>query len=184
MFPAGMYVSDVALLAIIQRAVTLIGEQVRKTENGVQRRAQLVAHRGEKLILELASALRFFLGVHEELLCPFAFCDIPNGAGHQNALFGMQRAQTDLDREFGSVPTRTEQLQACTHWPRVRIPKKIVSMRRMSSPETFWHQFLNRLSQQLIPLVAKELLGLRIYQNDLAFAVDNDHGIRRRFEQP
>src|SRR5260370_8550957 len=54
-----MYVSDVALLAIIQRAVTLIGEQVRKTQNGVQGRAQLVAHCREELILELAAALNF-----------------------------------------------------------------------------------------------------------------------------
>src|SRR5260370_2888753 len=54
-----MYVRDVALLAIIQRGVTLMGEQVRKTQNGVQRRAQFVAHRGEKLILELAAALNF-----------------------------------------------------------------------------------------------------------------------------
>src|SRR2546430_12561582 len=35
-FPAGVYVGDVALLAIVQRAVTLIGEQVRKTQNGVR----------------------------------------------------------------------------------------------------------------------------------------------------
>src|SRR6267143_6472683 len=54
-----MYVSDVALLAIIQRAVTLIGEQVRKAQNGVQRRAELVAHCREKLILELTAALNF-----------------------------------------------------------------------------------------------------------------------------
>jgi len=54
-----MYVGDVALLAIVQWAVTLIGEQVRKTQHGVQRRAQLVAHGRQKLILELAAALNF-----------------------------------------------------------------------------------------------------------------------------
>ncbi len=54
-----MYVVDVAPLAIIQRAVTLIGQQVGKTQNGVERGAQLVAHGGEKLILELAAALNF-----------------------------------------------------------------------------------------------------------------------------
>src|SRR6267378_8538001 len=65
-----MDVCNVALLAIVQRAVTLIGKQVRKTQDGVQWRAQLVAHGGEKLILELACALRFFLCVHKEVLCP------------------------------------------------------------------------------------------------------------------
>ena len=84
-----MYVADVALLAIIQRAVTLIGEQVRKTQNGVQRCAQFVAHRGKELILELTCALGLFLCVPEELLRPFALGDVPNGAGHQNTLFGM-----------------------------------------------------------------------------------------------
>src|SRR2546429_1984103 len=57
--PAGVYVGDVALLTIVQWAVTLVGEQVRKTENGIQRRAQLVAHGRQKLILELAAALNF-----------------------------------------------------------------------------------------------------------------------------
>src|SRR6267143_1537990 len=59
MFPAGVYVGDVALLTIVQWAVTLVGEQVRKTENGIQRRAQLVAHRGEELIFEFTAALNF-----------------------------------------------------------------------------------------------------------------------------
>src|SRR6266403_3862883 len=71
-----MYVSDVALLAIVQRSVAFTGEQVRKTQNGVQRSAQLVAHRGEKLILELTGAFRFFLCVHKELFRPLLLGDV------------------------------------------------------------------------------------------------------------
>src|ERR1700730_4107874 len=56
-----MYMGEVALLAIVQRAVTLIGEQVGKAQNGIQRRVQLVVLRGENLILELAAALNFLL---------------------------------------------------------------------------------------------------------------------------
>src|SRR5712692_9467142 len=41
---ASMYVVDVSLLAIVQRAVTLIGKQVGKAQNRVERSAQLVAH--------------------------------------------------------------------------------------------------------------------------------------------
>ena len=67
MFPARVDVADVAWLAIIHWAVAFVGEQVGETQNGVQWRAQFVAHRGEKLILELAGTFRFFLCVHKEL---------------------------------------------------------------------------------------------------------------------
>src|SRR5437899_12639440 len=71
-----MYVGDVALLAIVQWAVTLIGEQVRKTQHGVQRRAQLVAHGRQKLILELAAALNFLFSKKDGMrkLFNLSFC--------------------------------------------------------------------------------------------------------------
>src|SRR5260370_41709744 len=78
-----MYVGDVALLAIVQRAVTLIGEQVRKTQNSVQRRAQFVAPGGEKLILELACALRVFLCAHKELFRPLALGNVAQDTGEK-----------------------------------------------------------------------------------------------------
>src|ERR1700731_3194659 len=54
-----MYVSDVALLAIVQRAVAFIGEEVGETQDGIERRAQFVTHGGEELILEPTTALNF-----------------------------------------------------------------------------------------------------------------------------
>ena len=68
-----MYVVDVAPLAVVHRAVTLIGKQVGKTKNGVQRRAQFVAHGGEELILELTCAFRFLLCVYDELVRALVF---------------------------------------------------------------------------------------------------------------
>src|SRR6266446_2365683 len=51
--------ANVTLLSLIERSVAFIGEQVREAQDGIERRAQFVTHRGEELILELAAALNF-----------------------------------------------------------------------------------------------------------------------------
>src|SRR5882762_6282171 len=48
----------------------------------------------------------------ELLLGSLAVRDVANGTGHQRAFFGLQRAQADLDREFGAVLAKAEQLEA------------------------------------------------------------------------
>src|SRR5260370_31611075 len=105
-----MYVSDVALLAIIQRAVTLIREQVGKTKNRVQRRAQFVAHRGEELILELTAAFRFFFCVQHELFRPFAFGDIAQDAGEKEPRACLPAGQGKFYRKLCSVLSLPSQL--------------------------------------------------------------------------
>src|SRR5690242_15121314 len=68
MLSAGMDVVDVTGLALIHLAIAFVCEQFGEAQDGVERRAQLVAHRGEKLILELTGALRFIFCTHEGFL--------------------------------------------------------------------------------------------------------------------
>src|SRR5260370_36413209 len=83
-----MDVGDVALLTIVQWAVTLVGQQVRKTENGVQRRAELVAHCREKLILELTAALNFLFSKKDGMreLFNLSFGSLKLGGAFPDAL--------------------------------------------------------------------------------------------------
>src|SRR6266446_4140536 len=73
---AGMYVGDVASLAIVERAVTLVSQKVGKAQNRVERSAQLVAHRGKELILKLTGAFRVFLRPDEGFLSALLQSDI------------------------------------------------------------------------------------------------------------
>jgi len=60
-FSTGMDVTDVTLLPFVQRAITFIGEEVGETQDGIERRAQFVTHRGEELILEFTAAFHLLL---------------------------------------------------------------------------------------------------------------------------
>jgi len=53
----------------------------------------------------------------------------------------------------------------------------------MPLSETLRNQNLNRLSQQFLLLIAKNLLGLRIDQHDRATSIYNDHRIRRGLQK-
>ena len=65
MLSAGVYVGDIAPLAFVQWAVAFVGEQIGKPQNSIERRSQLVAHRGEKLILELAGTLNLLFRMED-----------------------------------------------------------------------------------------------------------------------
>src|ERR1700687_73555 len=68
MLAAGVNVLDVAALAIVEPDVSFVGEQIGKTEDRVERGAQLVTHGGKKLVLEPAAALGLFLRTEEFLI--------------------------------------------------------------------------------------------------------------------
>ena len=49
--------------------------------------------------------------------------------------------------------------------------------------KTFGYQHFNVLLEQLVSHITKQLLRLSIHQDNLAFAVRHDHGIRCGFEE-
>ena len=81
-------VTDESLLLGGQRACGLFGEQVRETDDGVERRAQFMTHGGEKAALALVGPIGKFscglggLARHDELcLDAFALGHIAYGGG-------------------------------------------------------------------------------------------------------
>src|SRR5690242_19577904 len=53
----------------------------------------------------------------------------------------------------------------------------------MPGAKALWHERLDALTQQLVARVAEQLLCLRVDENDLSVAADDDHRVGRGFEQ-
>src|SRR6266852_340288 len=154
-----MDVCDVALLAIVQRAVTLVGEQVGKTQNGVQRRAQFVAHGGEKLILELACALRIFLCAHKELFRPFALGNVAQNAGEKEPSARLPAGQGKFYRKFRSVLSLRSQLNRLSDHVCFTGLQIALEAPLMKFLEPIWHKnsegFAERIRAALLQFVRR-----------------------------
>ena len=57
-------------------------------------------------------------------------------------------------------------------------------MFRVPAAKALRHQHLNLLSQEFVPLIAKQLLNLRIDQHDFSLPIHHDHGVRSGFQKP
>ena len=64
-----------------------------------------------------------------------------------------------------------------------RLGKVAVPMTRMLGPEALGHQHFDRLAEQFLARIAKQLLGLGIDQHDRPGLVDDDHRIGRRLQE-
>jgi len=78
-----------AQLVVQQRLLGVHAQQLRKTQHGVQRRAQLVAHARQELGLGLAGALRGFRH-HTSFLIQLVFGDVGNVATADLVPIGIQ----------------------------------------------------------------------------------------------
>ena len=120
----------------------------------------------------------------EPLLGGFTVTDVTDGGGHKQAVGGLQRTETDFDRELSTVLAQPVQFQPRTHRPHLTIVGIAVPMLGMMRTETTRDQQLDRLTQQFLTLITEQSLGLRIDQLDDARVVNDDHRVRRRLQQP
>ena len=95
-------------------------------------------------------------------------CSVSNGL----SLISAGNSLPSLRKPKSSRP-RHQLLSTGRHHARVLIA--------MLTSETFGKQNFSRLTNQLVPTIAKKYLGLRIDQNNCAGLIDDDDGIRRRF---
>ncbi len=56
-------------------------------------------------------------------------------------------------------------------------------MRRMPRAKSLGHEDIDTLAEQVLPRVAEQPLGLAVHEQNDSFAVDDDNGVRRGFEQ-
>ena len=117
------------------------------------------------------------------LVGPLAFGDVADGARHQHAAFGRERAEADLDRNLAPVLAATEELDLGPHGPGPGLRKIATAMGRVSRAEALRDQHLDRQPQQLGARVAKQELSLAVDDDDLPAAVDDDDGVGRGLQQ-
>src|SRR5271165_731685 len=116
-------------------------------------------------------------------LGPFSVGDIANGAGNQHSFLSLQRAEADLHRKLPSFFMQTVQFQPGPHWPRVRVGRKTRAVSGMFTPKPLRYEHLDLVSQYLLSLIAKQLLHLRIDQNNFALTIHYHDRIGRRLQQ-
>ena len=109
--------------------------------------------------------------------------DVPDRRRYEHALFGLNRAEADLDRELAAVAAQTEELQPGPHRPYPRIGEEPTSMASVSTPEAVGHQCLDWHAQEVLARVLEEPLCLSVDNDDRAFAIDDDDRIWRGFEE-
>src|SRR5271166_5282876 len=76
-------------------------------------------------------------------LGPLSVSDIANGAGNQNALFGLKRAEADLHRKLASILVQAVQFQPRPHWPGARVGHKRPAESRMLAAEPLRYQHVD-----------------------------------------
>jgi hypothetical protein len=150
-------------------------QDVCPSQDGIQGRPELVRHRGEKLVFDP-------VGVLGSSLCRTLGGDIPDPADDERASVGLERAQTDFDRELLPVFPRGVELLACSHWPKTRRAEIDRAVAAMGTPKPFWHEDVDRFAEQLVASVPKQPLRLSVHQHNRAGLIHDNDRIWRRFE--
>ena len=154
-------------------AQQLVEREVR--ERGVGDGLQAAEHLGGPLRLGTCG------GLAQELR---ALADVADGAGDEDAVLGLERAQADLHRELGAIPAQAEELDARAHAAHPGIAEVARAVAGVPAAETLGDQHLDRPAEQLAPRIPEQPLGLGVHQDDLALAIDDDHGVRCGLQQP
>ena len=187
---AGEDVGQVFLVRGRDRADLAIVHQLGEADDAVQGRAQLMRHVGEELALEAVGLLHapvlllqlFVLAA--KLLAQAALVgDVADRSAHQDALAGLERAETDLDGKFTAVLAPAIEIEARAHRTHARLVEEGVALGGVAGAKTVGDEHLHLVAQKFLPRVAEELFRLRVDQDDLAVVVDDHHRVGRRLEQ-
>src|SRR6266487_5300758 len=142
-----------------------------------------MAHAGKKLALGSVRSLRLLLGGLQLAFDAFAIGGVADCGYRQDAFVGLEWAEANLDRKLLPILAGAKQVEPGAHFTAAGIFEKVASIAGILAMKTFWDQNFDFFSEQFLALVAEDFFGLRIYQHDRAFAVDDDNGIGSGFEQ-
>ena len=156
-----------ALLLFVQRTGVLLREQLRESEDGVQRSPQLVTHAGQKFALQPIGPLYFLVPQRKLLIrrCELRGAPLQTLIQHPNLLFGpapladvakhahhvprfrfrlWQRAQIDVDRELRAILADGIQIESGPHRPAYRMSTVMGAMSEMAAAKSLWEQSFHR----------------------------------------
>src|SRR5260221_251961 len=122
------------LLALVSE--DLLGLRVHEYDSAI------LAHNHHRIWRRLEKAPELLLG-------SLAVRDVANGTGHQRALFSLQRAQTDLDREFGAVLAPAIQIEPGSHRANFGTAEISAAMARVLVAVATRNEDLHLLAQEL-----------------------------------
>src|SRR5215831_10327935 len=170
MFAAGLHGPQMPLLVREQRPRELHQKSAGEAKDGVERSAQLVTHGREKAVLSPIGVLQLQILLLQGTLETLSLSYVADGTADQDALFGVQRAEADFDREFAPVLAESNQVEPASH-------------ERVFLAEALRDQYFGRLAEQLRARVTEELLGLGVDEDNLPLLVHDHDGIRRELKQ-
>src|SRR5262249_47179220 len=98
--------------------------------------------------------------------------DVEHIREHEKSARGRNRIQADLDREFATVLAPGEKLPTGSHRPGLRICLELRAVSRMHRDIAVGDKNLHWHADQLIAVVAKKFLDMRVHQDDLAIRVN------------
>src|SRR5205814_1536550 len=171
---------------------------------GRERSAELVREDGEELVLRTVGRLgvrarllrlrvqpgvlaRQLLGLGARGPLPDerpALADVADRAGDQHPLLGLERAQTDLHRELRAVSPQPVELEARPHGAHPRLLEVGEAVLRVVAAEALGDEHLHGLAEELVPAIAEQSLRLRVHQDDPSRALDHDHRVGSRLQEP
>jgi hypothetical protein len=108
-----------------------------------------------------------------------ALCNVPNRGCDEQSVIVLQRAQTDFDRKFCTIPAQRKQIEPDAHGTHTDVIEERSSMTNMSPPEAFWQKYLDTETDDVLMGIIKHHHGLTICeQNDTRVIYDHS-GVRR-----
>ena len=69
--------------------------------------------------------------------------------------------EADLDGKFRAVLTKAKEFQASAHGPHLRVAHEARAVAAVPPPQSLRHQNLDRLAEQFVAAVSKELFRLQ-----------------------
>ncbi len=92
------------------------------------------------------AAVEFLVGLAQLLLDAFLIADVADGAQHDHAAFGGNRAEADLHRELGAVFAPAVKVEPRSHAADFRLPMEMLAMSMMVRAVTLGNQHLDPLA--------------------------------------
>src|SRR6266568_9018820 len=128
---------EVFLLLGLKRAGLFTDQELRESDDAVERRPQLMRHVGKKTVLGQNRSFQLHILLLQRLLDPFPLGHVPNRAREEKPLFCFERTETDLNRKLASIFAQSAKLKPHAHDARFWRRKK---PRTMPLAKSFRHQ--------------------------------------------
>ena len=173
-YDGGDFLTEQFLAAI---AEALLGLQIEDDDFAVL----IDHHHGVRGCFEQAAVSPVHLC--QQCLGIFPHGDVADGGGDQNAFGTGQWAQHDFDGEDAGILAPAVKLYPGADLLGQGVFRRSQAIGVQPFGKSFRNDIGDTLAKQLVAGVAEALFRLQVQNNDFAALVDDDHGVRRRFEQ-